>query len=276
MESQETTFQSADGLQLQRYTWLPQGEPKALVAVVHGFGEHGRRYGNLVEALLPRGFAVASYDLRGHGRSPGPRGLILSWDEYRQDTQTFLELLGAEHPRPPLFLYGHSMGGLIALDYAIRRPEGLGGVIASAPAVGKPGISPFLLLLSRILSKVWPRLSLPTKLDATAISRDPQVVEAYQQDPLVHDLGTPRLGTELAKTADWVQEHAPQLKLPLLVLQGEADRLVMPQDTRRFFDNAGSQDKTYHLVPGGFHEPHNDLDWRQTLEVVAGWLEARL
>ena len=274
MESQETTFRSVDGLQLQRYDWLPEGRLKALVAVVHGFGEHGGRYGNLVGALVPRGFGVATYDLRGHGRSQGARGSILSWAEFRQDTRKFLDLLRQEHPEPPIFLYGHSMGGLIALDYALHNPSGLRGVIASAPAVGQPGISPFLLLLSRVLSRVWPRLSLSTKLDATAISRDPKVVEAYQQDPLVHDLGTPRLGTEMAKTAAWVQAHAGELQLPLLMLQGEADRLINPTDTRRFFDNAGSADKTYHLVPGGFHEPHNDLDWPQVLEVVAGWLEA--
>jgi alpha-beta hydrolase superfamily lysophospholipase len=276
MENGDTTFTGAGGLELYRQAWLPTGSARALLVIVHGFGEHMGRYGNVVDALVPRGCALAGYDLRGHGRSEGPRGLVMSWAEYRRDLARFLELMSEEHPGLPVFLYGHSMGGLIALEYALRHPEGLRGVIASAPAVGPPGVSPVLLFLSRILSAAVPRFTLSANLDETAISRDPEVVRAYEQDPLVHDRATARLGTEMTKAADRVQERAADFKLPLLVIHGDQDRLISPEDSRRFFEHSGSEDKTYRVVPGGFHEPHNDLEAEQVLEDVARWLEAHL
>ncbi len=276
MDHRTDSFKALDGTTLFRQRWLPGQGAKAVVALVHGFGEHCGRYGNVVQALVPRGFIVAGYDLRGHGRSEGVRGAIRAWKDYREDTGFFIGQLEAEHSGLPLFLYGHSMGGLIALEYALHHPDGLHGVIASAPTLGQPGISPLLLLLSRLLSAVWPALNMATKLDSSAISRDPAVVEAYQSDPLVHDLGTPRLGTEMMKAAEWAQSQAPNFKVPLLMLQGEQDRLVPPADTRRFFEHAGVQDKTYLTYPAGFHEPHNDVEHERVMADVARWLEDHL
>lgn len=276
MDHQIDHLQTSDGLTLYRQTWLPEGSPRAVIALVHGFGEHSGRYGNVVQALAPAGFIVAGFDLRGHGRSEGARGAIRSWTEFREDTGLFVHRLESEHRGMPLFLYGHSLGGLIALEYALHHPEGLHGIIASAPTLGQPGISPLLLLLSRLLSAIWPTLTLPTKLDSTAISRDPGVVEAYQIDPLVHDLGTPRLGTEMTRAAEWVQAQAPALQIPLLMLQGEKDLLVSPADTRRFFEHAGVRDKTYLAYSEGFHEPHNDIEHDKVMGDVLAWLEAHL
>ncbi|HHH41628.1 MAG TPA: alpha/beta hydrolase [Chloroflexi bacterium] len=276
MEHREGTFQGAGGLELYDQCWRPEEEPRAVLAIVHGFGEHSGRYMNVVNRLVPKGFAVWGFDHRGHGRSPGQRGYINEWGEFREDVRAFLQMVAGQEPGRPLFLMGHSMGGLIVLDYALHHPEGLNGVIASGPALGQVGIAPILLTLSRLLSWIWPRLSLDTGLDATAISRDPEVVKAYQEDSLVHSKGTPRLGTEMEKTMEWVQAHAADLRVPLLILQGEADRLVSPKASRAFFEEVTFPDKEWHGYEGGYHEPHNDVTRDQALSDLEQWLERHL
>lgn len=276
MEHWHSTFEGTGGLQLFVQRWRPEGGSRATLAIVHGFGEHSGRYANVVEYLVPKGYTVYGYDLRGHGRSPGQRGYINRWEEFREDTRAFLALVTREEPDRPLFLMGHSLGGLIVLDYAIRYPEGLRGVIASGPALAQTTASPLLMLLSRVLSRLWPRFSLDTHLDATAISRDPAVVEAYRNDPLVHSLGTARLGTEMTATMDWVNAHAANLRVPLLILHGGADRLVPADASRAFFEQVALEDKERHEYEGGYHEPHNDLGKEQALADLEAWLERHL
>ncbi len=276
MEHREGSFRGAGGLELYDQCWRPEGEPRAVLAVVHGFGEHSGRYMNVVDRLVPRGYAVWSFDHRGHGRSPGQRGYINEWSEFREDVRAFLRTVADQERGRPLFLMGHSLGGLIVLEYALHYPEGLKGVIASAPALGQVGISPFLLTMSRVLSRLLPRFSLDTGLDASAISRDPEVVRAYKEDPLVHSKGTPRLGTEMGKAIEWVQSHAGEFRLPLLVLQGEADRLVPPEASRAFFEKVTFPDKEWHGYAGGYHEPHNDITRDQALSDLESWLERHL
>jgi alpha-beta hydrolase superfamily lysophospholipase len=276
MEHREGTFQGAGGLELYYQRWRPEEGARAALAIVHGFGEHSGRYTNVMNHLVGRGYAIYGFDHRGHGRSPGQRGYINEWGEFREDVRAFLRMVSEGEPGRPLFLMGHSLGGLIVLEYALRHPEGLRGVIASGPALGQVGISPILLTLSRILSRVWPRLSLDTRLDATAISRDPTVVRAYQEDPLVHSKGTARLGTEMSEAIEWVQAHAADLRLPLLILQGEADRLVPPEASRAFFEKVTFPDKEWRGYEGGYHEPHNDIIRDQALSDLAGWLERHL
>ena len=208
MNHSENTFSGFKGLKLYYQCWRPEGEPRTTLAIVHGFGEHSGRYGNVVDWFVPKGYAVYAFDLRGHGRSPGPRGYVSRWAVFREDVKAFLELVHEQEPGQAVFLLGHSMGGLIVLEYALHYPEGLTGVIASGPLLAQANMSPSLVTLSKILSGVLPWLTLDTKLDATSISRDPAVVETYVNDPLVHSLGTPRLGTELTRAIEWTQAHA--------------------------------------------------------------------
>jgi alpha-beta hydrolase superfamily lysophospholipase len=172
-------------------------------------------------------------------------------------------------------MYGHSLGGLIALDYLLNYPRSAEGLITSAPLVGTPGISPVIITISRILSRLAPKTMLHTGLDASGLSRDPSVVQAYIDDPLVHDRGNARFGGETLSRGKWVQEHASELKLPLLVLQGENDFIALPRNSQRLYEAAGSVDKTYREYPQGFHEPHNDLDHELVLSEVVDWLTAR-
>lgn len=276
MNHNEGTFQGFGGLQLYYQCWRPDGKPRAVLAIVHGFGEHSGRYMNVVHHLVPKGYAVYAFDHRGHGRSPGPRGHINSWEEFREDMRAFLQMVAAQEPGRPLFLMGHSMGGLIVLEYALHYPEGLKGVIASGPVLAQVGVSPLLLLLARLFSRIWPRLAMNTGLDATAISRDPEVVAAYQADPLVHSIASARLGTEMARATAWTHEHAAEWKLPLLILHGGADRLAPPEGSRRFFENVPIADKERYEYEGGYHEPHNDVNRAQVLADLEHWLERHL
>jgi len=269
MNHQEGTFTGHDGTELYYQSWRPEGAMRATLIIVHGLGEHSGRYYNVVEHLVPKGVAIYAHDHRGHGRSPGQRGFIRDWSLFVEDMGAFVQFVQA-------FMLGHSMGGNIMLNYVLRHPQGLNGVIASAPAVGRLDIPPVLAFLSRLLSRVWPTLSLDTGLDATAISRDETAVRAYQNDPLVHSQGTPRFGVELARSAEWVMAHAADLEPPLLLLHGDADGLVNVENSRQFFDRVTLPDKTIKIYEGGYHESHNDIHKAQMLADLEQWLEAHL
>jgi alpha-beta hydrolase superfamily lysophospholipase len=273
VDHDEFTLSGFGGLELYCQRWRPGGEPKAILAIVHGFGEHSGRYGNVVNWFVPKGYAVYTFDLRGHGRSPGPRGYLSTWDELRGDVKSFLELVHEQEPGRAVFLLGHSMGGLIALEYVLHHPEGLVGVIGSGPLLGQAGISPLLQTLSTLLSGILPRLTLNTGLDTTAISCDPAVVEAYVNDPLVHSLGTPRLSTEIAQAIEWTQAHAAEMRVPCLIVHGSADRLVPPECSRVFYEHMTLADKERQVCEGYYHEVFNDIGKEQILAAVEAWIE---
>ncbi|MCP5101427.1 MAG: alpha/beta hydrolase, partial [Chloroflexi bacterium] len=188
----------------------------------------------------------------------------------------FLEMVRGIEVERPLFLMGHSMGGLIVLNYVLHESEGLTGVIASAPAVGKLEIKPILAVLSRILSGLTPRLAIENGLDLKGISRDTAVVQAYKDDPLVHGKGTPRLGVEMMDNAMWTASYASDWQPPLLMIHGDADRIVNVQGTRDFFEDVPQTDKTLIVYEGGYHESHNDTHYEQVVADLGDWLEKHL
>ena len=272
---EELTFVGHDGLELFCRHWRPEGTPKAVLPIVHGHGEHSGRYTNVADWFVPRGYSVYASDLRGHGRSQGKRGALGSFSEYREDLQAFLDLVQDAEPAP-VFLLGHSLGGLIALDYVLRGSDGLSGVVVSGPVLSAPGISPFLLWLSKVLAQLWPGLILESGLDTTALSRDPSVVEAYVNDPLVHSKGSARMANEMMRVVDWTQAHASEMAVPCLILHGGDDRLCPPQGSRAFIDNVTSADKAYIEYEGYFHEVYNDLGKEKVFSDLEAWLERRL
>ena len=276
MEHTESRFRGIGGLELYAQSWRPDGRPRAALAILHGHGEHSGRYGNVFEYFTPRGYALHAFDLRGHGRSLGQRGHIRDWSDYRNDTRAFLGFVSEREPGLPLFLYGHSLGGLIVLDYGLHHTEGLKGAIVTGPVLGPPQIPAILLALSKALSRAWPTLSMNSGLDPSAISRDPVVVKAYVEDPLVHSKGTPRLGAEMLRTAEWAQEHAADWRLPLLIVHGGDDHLSPSAFSRQFFEKLTIPDKKRIEIPGGFHEPHNDLAKAAVFADIERWLEAHL
>lgn len=243
---------------------------------VHGIGDHSGLYPMIPACLVPRGWAVHMFDLRGNGRSPGRRGYIRRWSEFRGDLGCFLETVRREEPGRPLFLLGNSLGGLIVLDYALHHPEGLRGVVAASAPLGRFGTPPWLLLLGRLMSRIWPTFTLETGLDLSGLSRNEQVRETIVSDPLFHRKGSARLAAELLATANAVRARAPELSLPLLLMHGGGDRMVFAEGTRRFFTRAGPADKQYLEYPGAYHALFADLDADRALADLARWMERRL
>ncbi|MDY7232460.1 alpha/beta hydrolase [Hyalangium rubrum] len=277
MNHREDAFEGAGGIRLFSQLWRPEGKPRAVLAIVHGFGEHSGRYLNIARRYVPLGYAVHAFDLRGHGRSPGQRGHVNAWAEYREDLQAFLAYSAKKAPGCPVFLFGHSLGSLIALDYVLHHPEGVQGLILSGTAVDPVAVAkPLLVAIARFLSRFWPSFRLKVKLDPGALSRLPNIAGEYLSDPLVHGDASARWGTEALGAIAWVKAHASELKLPLLVLHGEADRLNSLAGAQQVFDAAGSSEKRLALLPGGFHEPHNDSGREKIFMVLEEFLGARL
>ncbi|MBU2488685.1 MAG: lysophospholipase [Proteobacteria bacterium] len=256
--------------------WRPESKPRGVVVLVHGYGEHSGRYPHVVETLVPEGFSVWAADNRGHGRSFGIRGHVDQWGDFRTDLRHFLSLVGEQEPGIPLFLFGHSMGGLIVLDYVLHHPQGLAGVAVSGPALDQGAVNPLLILASRVLSRVAPRLAVKSGLDDEAVSRDPRVVADYRNDPLVHGMATGRLGTEMARTMKWVLAHAPEFSPPLFIIHGGADRLVAPETSAEFYHRVTLTDKQRNEYLGYFHETHNDTGWEKPVGDLAAWFSAHL
>lgn len=276
MKHEEGTFKSADGLELYYQNWLPEGEPKAVIVLVHGMGEYGGRYPHVVDALVPQGYAIYAADHRGHGRSPGKRMFVNKWSEYLDDLDLFIKLVKERWAGRPFFLYGHSMGGNITLNYVLRHPDGYNSVIASAPAVGKLDIPPILVFLSKILSRLAPAMQIKSNLNANDISRDQAEAQAYANDPLVLDFVTPRLGVELSASAEWAMAHAAEFKPPLLMIHGDSDNIVNVSASRNFFAKVPHEDKKLVVYEGGVHESHNDIHRAQVIADIEQWLEAHL
>lgn len=277
MNHQEGTFQGYEGLTLFYQSWHPEGEPRAVLMIVHGLGEHGGRYERVVAHLVSKGYAIYALDHRGHGRSERSGAAhVMAWQEFREDVRAFQKMVAGKEAGRPLFILGHSMGGLITADYLEHYQDGLQGAILSAPAVGKLDVPTFIALLSKLLSSIAPSLSIPTNLDGSAISRDPAVVKAYEDDPFVHGQATPRFATEMTKTALEATLKAGKITLPLLMIHGDQDRLVNVANTREFFPKVGAADKELIVYEGGYHEGHNDIHHEQVTADLERWLEAHL
>jgi len=272
----EGWFTGAGGASLFRRTWRPAGPARAVLINLHGLGDHSGLYPTLVEHFTSRGIAVYAFDLRGNGRSPGQRAYVERWADYREDLARFVALARQEEPGRPVFLLGNSLGGLIVLDYVLHHPEGVRGVIAASPPLGRLGVPAPLLALGRLLSRVWPRFSVRTGMDLSGLARDPVVVETVLADPLFHRRGTARLSTEVAAAIARVQAGAPRFPLPLLVLHGSADRMVPPEGSRAFVPRVGHPDRELREYAGAYHVLFADLDHERVLTDVEQWIAARL
>ena len=271
----EGFFQGFGGLELYYQKWAPDGRYRSALIYIHGFGDHSSRHENLVESLVKSSKALYSFDLRGHGRSPGQRGYIGSWEELRGDVRAFVGLVRDIDGDLPIFLMGQSMGGLIVLEYALHCPDGLTGVIASAPAIGEVGVPAWKMVLGRVLSNIWPRFSMNAGLNDADMSRDPEVVKASEGDPLTHSRGTTRLAAELQDAITWTLSHAPEFPVPLLMLHGSADRVVPPEASRRFYEDVTLDDKERIEYPGSYHELDNDTNHAEVLRDLIAWMEKR-
>lgn len=269
-------FRGAGGLSLFRQVWHPPGPPRAALINLHGLGDHSGLYPTLVEYLTVRGIVVHAPDLRGNGRSPGQRGYVRRWEDFREDLHAFVTLVRSDVGRLPLFLLGNSLGGLIVLDYALMYPEGLHGVIAAAPPLGQLSVPAPLLALGRVMSRVWPRFSVRTGMDLSGLARDPAIRDSVLADPLFHRRGTARLSTEVVATIERVQAAAPRFPVPLLILHGSADRMVTPEGSRKLITRVGHPDRQLREYPEGYHALFADFDRERVLNDLEQWIVSRL
>jgi alpha-beta hydrolase superfamily lysophospholipase len=277
MNHQQGHFQGLDNLDIYYQAWLPDEAPRAVLLVIHGLAEHGGRYGNVMDYFVPRGYAIYALDHRGHGRSQGRPVYVERFDDYLDDLKTFFDLVRGWQPEASIFMLGHSMGGTISLAYALRHQDELAGLILSAAAV-KAGasVSPATIAAGKIIAALLPKMGV-LALDASTISRDPEVVAAYDADPLVYrGKITARLGAELIKTMQVFPQQVPGLRLPVLILHGEADRLADPQGSRWLYQAAGSTDKTLQIYQGYYHEIFNEPGRERVLADAQTWLSAHL
>lgn len=276
MPHHEGRFAARDGLQLYEQCWLPGREARAAVVLIHGINEHSGRYAQLAADLNRHDYAVYTMDLRGHGRSSGDRVLVRSFDEYLNDVEVLLDRVAACQPGKPVFLFGHSMGGAIVARLAIARRPKVRGVILSAPAILiAGGVFPLLRRLAWLASAVWPTLRI-TRMGCRFISRDPAVVEAFRNDPLVfHGRFPVRTGAEILANAKRIQTDAARLTLPLLIFHGTGDFVTDPQGSRLLAARAGSDDKTLHLYEGFYHEVFSEPEREQVVADLLAWLDSR-
>lgn len=275
MTHQEGFFQNADQQQIFYQCWLPAQAPRAVVMISHGLGEHSGRYGNVVEHLLPLGYAVYALDHAGHGRSQGHRACVASFSEFTDTLKQFFDQIRDWQPGLPVILLGHSMGGLIAASYLLEHQAGLSAAVLSAPAVKAPdNVSALTVAVGKLLSRYLPKAGI-LALDASGISRDPAVVQAYLDDPLVYTgKVSARLAAEMLQAMQRLQQQAHTITLPLLLLQGTDDSLVDPAGAPELFLAVGSDDKSLKQYSGFYHELFNEpeAERQRVLDDMAQWL----
>lgn len=277
MESNNFVLKTQDGLTLHGITWKPDGTPKAGILLVHGIGEHIGRYLHVAEVLTNAGYELMAFDLRGHGKSEGIRGHAPSYGLLMDDINRGISIMHENLPGLPIFLYGHSLGGNLALYYSVTQSNHLTGLIATSPALGVTvPIPPAKMFVGKIMYKVFPSFLMKNGLDTNDLSRDPKVGSAYTNDPLVHPYTSARLGLDLINSGKFIIDNAKNVHFPILLMQGTSDKLVSPALTHEFAIQARADLVTYKEWPGYYHELHNEPDKDEVFKTILDWINAKL
>jgi alpha-beta hydrolase superfamily lysophospholipase len=271
----EGHLEAGPGLLLFRRAWLPR-ETERVLAIVHGFAEHSGRYDTLGAWFAARGCAVHSYDQRGHGRSDGPRRHIESFDEYLDDLDRFLERVAGEHPDLPLFLVGHSMGGLVAAAHACERSTRAAAIVLSGPALRLPDdFSPLRLRAVRLLRRLAPRVAMKSGIDPDGLSRDPEVVRNYLEDPLVDTRMTFSHAASLLEALQRTAATASRVRAPMLLLHGADDPICPVEGSRAFHAGLAVPGSALRIYPRLRHEIFNEPERETVYQDLLDWLRAR-
>ena len=269
---QEFSWKNEEGLTIYAVDWSVS-EPRAVVGIIHGLGEHCRRYDGLAAFFNDHGIAVIGYDRQGFGRSEGKKGYARDYRSYLDGVAQLMVQCERRYPDKPVFLYGQSMGGQLLLHYLIHRRPALRGAIVSSPHIAEAFVpTPALVAFGKLMRRIYPSLSVPNQLDATLLSRDPAVVQAYRSDPWVHDRISSQTGIDLIERAQFLQSYSGGLFVPTLFLHGEADGITSSEATRAFVSRnpAGT---TLHTFPGAYHELHFEPEAEQIRGIVLKWID---
>lgn len=253
----------------------PLTAPKAAIILIHGHGDHSGGLQNISESLVKNKYIVYAFDLRGHGQSSGKRGFIRSWDEFRGDLHEFRKLVALDQPELPLYIIGHSLGGLITLDYSLDYSEGIDGIVAISPGISyevtrleKLGIS--------LMGRIKPDYSINKSGNLQLVARDSSKFTKYYSDVLRHNTVTPGLGRGLIQAISLVLEHPQSLKLPLLLQYGLADKITPPTKLRQFFNLIASEDKQAIEYASAKHRPFDEVGKKKFLGDLVGWLDQQV
>ena len=277
MRHQEGTFKGIRNASIYYQCWLPEGESRAVLLIVHGLAEHSGRYMNGVNYFVPLGYAVYGVDHVGHGKSSGTRVYVERFEDYTDTLKIYFDMVRRWQPDKPVFLVGHSMGGLIGAVYLLSHQSELTGAVLSGPAVKvHRTVSSTAIFAGKVISVLMPKLGV-IGLEAEGVSRDPAVVQAYVDDPLVcRGKVTARLSAELVKAVRRVIAEAANIRLPILIVQGSADKLVDPKGAQMLYNTVSSLDKTIKIYDGLYHEVFNEPEHDMVLGDVKVWLETHL
>ncbi len=272
MQHQEHSYLSKDGLKIYAQSWSVE-QPKAVVCIAHGMGEHSGRYLNVVNFLNKNQYTVFALDHRGHGKSEGKRGHTPAYNSLMDDMAVFLEQADKIFPSVPKILYGHSMGGNVVLNFVLKNNPEIKAVISSS-ALLKLAFEPpaFQIALGKMVKSIFPAFSQNTNLDASAISRDKVVVEAYQKDPLVHGKISATFFLEMMDAAKYALDNAEKMKYPLLIFHGDADRLTASKGSEEFASKI-KNNINFKLFSVSFHEIHNDINQDELFDWMKKWLD---
>jgi len=272
MKHSEFMMISDDGITLLGQGWEPASEARSVVCLLHGLGEHCGRYSHMAEAFNREGIAMLAFDLRGHGRSGGRRGHAPNYSALMSDIEKLLHKAAELYPKQPCFLYGHSLGGNLAIYYALRKRPALAGVIASAPLLRLAfNPSQWKTGMLRGMRAMRINFSIRSGLDDTALSRDLNVVRTYRNDPLTHDLISARLAMDMLRYGQWELMHAAQFPLPILLMHGESDRITSVAASVEFAERLGPR-CDLKIWDGLDHELHNEPEQRQVFSYVMDWM----
>ncbi len=271
----ELSLASVGGKQLWGKVRGDPASSRAVVVLVHGLGEHIQRYEHVAEAFARRGFALLGFDQQGHGKTHGKRGVIAANNSLLRDIEAMVILAKQLAPEKPVYLYGHSLGGVEVLYYGLNGREKVDGIMATSPGIDPNIMSKMQRVLVRLLKPILPRLTIDNGLDANALSRDDEVVARYQRDALVH----PKISLELAAFmldgGDDVRSRADEWQVPLYLAHGSADT-ICPVEGSRAFASMLAEKVVYQEWEGLFHETHNELEQEQVLATMLDWLDGQL
>ncbi|WP_064196906.1 MULTISPECIES: alpha/beta hydrolase [Emticicia] len=273
MNTTELSWKSSDGLNIYGKKWESTLPTKAVICIMHGMGEHINRYNHVAEMFTSNGYSVIGCDHRGHGKSEGKSGHFPDFDTFLNDVDTLLKVASEHFPNTKQILYGHSMGGNLVANYLLRRQPKITGAILSSPyfqLAFQP--SKITLFIGRMMKGIFPSLSLSSGLDSSAISRDIEEVKKYNEDPLVHDKVSAKMGIEMIETGQWAIDNAAKLSVPTLLYHGTADRLTSHHGSELFAQKAG-KNLTFISLEGLYHETHNEPEKAEVFKKIILWLD---
>ncbi len=255
--------------------WQPTAV-KSVVVLVHGMGEHATRYADyVIPQLTQNGFGVIAFDQFGHGKTKGKRGHCPSFEAVLESVDQVIEKAKSVFGDLPLFLYGHSMGGNVVINYSLRKEYNIKGIIASSPFLKLAFTPPaWKMTLGKIMQKIAPSITLGNELDANDVSRDKIEIEKYINDPLVHDKVSPNFSLTFIETGKWAIENAHKLQTPMFLIHGSGDKIIDYKGSVEFSGN--SQKATHKIYENGYHELHNDICKEEVVSDIISWLDAQI